>query len=85
MEGYIRREYPEQAVNMIRVIKCESSFNPAIGGDVRNGVPTSWGLSQIHLSAHPEVSKEMATSPEFAIRFMGDAFKKGQQGMWSCK
>jgi len=84
MEAYIRQNYPVQATDMIRVIECESHFDSTIGGDIRNGVPTSWGLSQIHLPAHPEVSKEEATDPEFAIRFMGEAFKNGKQGMWSC-
>lgn len=84
MEAYIIREYPEYSTDMIRVINCESNFNPSIGGDLRENGYTSWGLSQIHLPAHQNVSKEQATDPLFAIRFMGEAFEKGKQEMWSC-
>jgi hypothetical protein len=75
METYIIREYPVYAQDMIRVIECESDFNPSIGGDLRENGYTSWGLSQIHLPAHPTVSvKKKLTDPEFAIRFHGRIF-----------
>lgn len=65
---------------MKKVIYCESSYNPKAVGD--GG--TSFGLSQIHLPAHQEVTKEQAFNEDFAIEFMAKAFSQGQFRMWSC-
>lgn len=65
---------------MKKVIYCESSYNPKAVGD--GG--TSFGLSQIHLPAHPEVTKEQAFDEDFAINFMGESFSKNKHRMWSC-
>jgi len=62
------------------VIRCESEFNPNAVGD--NG--TSYGLAQIHLPAHPSVSKEEALDPKFAVGWMVQAFKEGKGSMWTC-
>lgn len=66
--------------SVVNTIKCESGFNKDAVGD--NG--TSFGLVQIHLPAHPYVTKEEATDPQFALDFIIDAFKNGQQKMWTC-
>ena len=66
--------------SVVSTIKCESNFNTNAIGD--GG--TSFGLVQIHLPAHPHVTKEEATDPQFALDFIIDAFKKGQQRMWTC-
>lgn len=65
---------------MARTIKCESSMNPKAVGD--HG--TSFGLAQIHLVDHPEVSKEQALDPYFSIEFMAREFSKGNARLWSC-
>jgi hypothetical protein len=44
----------------------------------------SFGLVQIHLPAHPQVSKEQALDPEFAINFLAKSLQNGKGGMWSC-
>lgn len=64
----------------IQVIACESSWNEKAVGD--GG--TSFGLVQIHLPAHPEVSQRKAEDPEFAINFLVNALKNGDGWMWTC-
>lgn len=65
---------------MTNVIFCESSNNPKAIGD--GG--TSFGLSQIHLPAHPHITKEQAFKPEYAIEFMAKEMSKGNAWKWSC-
>jgi soluble lytic murein transglycosylase-like protein len=64
----------------MKVINCESSFNPNAVGD--NG--HSYGLAQINLPAHPEVSKEQATDPNFALGWMANQWEQGRQDEWTC-
>jgi hypothetical protein len=54
-------------------------YTKAIGD---NG--TSFGLVQIHLPAHPNVTRAQAEDPEFALNFIVDAFLKGDEWMWTC-
>jgi hypothetical protein len=79
-------EYGVSASEMKRVIKCESMGSTTIQSHyVKGGVrEESFGLSQIHLPSHPNVTKEEAQSPQFAIEFMARNFKAGRQRMWSC-
>lgn len=62
------------------VIKCESTFNPNAIGD--GG--TSFGLSQIHLPAHPNITIEQAFDPDFAIEFMAKEMSIGNAWKWTC-
>jgi hypothetical protein len=78
--SYYAKEYNVSEARMTATIKCESSFNPNAIGDGGK----SYGLSQIHLPSHPSVTIEEATTPQFAIEFMAQAFQKGQQRMWTC-
>lgn len=73
-------KYDVSASLMAKVMWCESRYNPNAVGD--NG--TSFGISQIHLPAHPTVTKEQATDIEFATEFMAKAFANGDEWMWSC-
>lgn len=61
------------------VIKHETAgtFNPAIqSGYVKNGKrENSWGLGQINLDAHPDVTKAQATDAGFAIKFAANRLK----------
>lgn len=65
---------------MTSVVGCESSFNPKAVGD--NG--TSFGLAQIHLPAHPHITKEQAFDPYFALNFMASEMKAGRSWKWTC-
>lgn len=58
----------------------ESGWHPNAVGD--NG--TSFGLVQIHLPAHPNVTREQAENPTFALNFIVDEFLKGNEWKWTC-
>lgn len=58
----------------------ESTWNPNAIGDGGK----SHGLVQIYLPAHPNITKEQAHDPEFAINFIIDEFKKGNEKKWTC-
>ena len=62
------------------IIKCESGFKPYAVGD--SG--TSYGLVQIHLPAHPYVSKQQALDENYSLWFLFSNISKGKIGMWSC-
>lgn len=66
-------------------IDCESGWNPKASnpGDSDGG---SWGIVQINIGkgAHPDITKEQAFDPEFALDFMAQEFAKGNQWKWSC-
>ena len=83
LEELVEQVAEEHNVNanlMKRVIQCESQWNPRAIGD--SG--TSYGLAQIHLPAHPDVTKEQALNPEFAIRWMGEQWGEGNARAWTC-
>lgn len=42
----------------------------------------SFGIAQIHLPDHPDITKEQATNPEFAVNYMASEFSKGRQSQW---
>lgn len=74
-------EYNVSSDVMTSVIDCESDFRP----NAHNGVgENSWGLVQINLNAHPQISVQQATNPDFAIKFLAENLSKGRGSMWSC-
>lgn len=73
-------EYQVSPKLMKKVINCESRYKPNAVGD--GGY--SFGLSQIYLPAHPNVTKEEALDPKFAIEFMAEKFSQGKARLWTC-
>jgi|SRR5918996_694044 hypothetical protein len=59
------REFGVPANLLALVISAESSWNPSAVGDGGSSI----GLAQIHLPAHPYISKAQAADPDFAIRW----------------
>ena len=90
------KEYGVSAYVMESIISCESGWNPSIQSrhtysatNVPRGYKVgdreqSFGLVQIHAPAHPHVSREQATDPEFAIDFLARNIAVGRASMWSC-
>lgn len=79
IEAYaVRYGIPSEPI--IDTLKCESGFNPVAIGDKG----TSFGVAQIHLPAHPDITRDEALNPFFAIDWTAQQFKAGKQGMWSC-
>ncbi len=73
-------QYGVSASMMTAILKCESGMRPDAVGD--HG--TSFGIAQIHLSAHPDVTKEQALDPLFSIDFLAREMKANRVWQWSC-
>lgn len=73
-------KYDVPTTTLSYVINCESSFDPkAIGDD-----GTSFGLVQIHLPDHPDVTVDQAFDPIFAAQFLAKQIKARHGKMWTC-
>lgn len=59
---------------------CESSYDAGAVGDKSS----SYGVFQIHLPAHTDISKEKALDPWFAIDWAAQQFAAGKASMWTC-
>lgn len=81
---------------MESIISCESGWNHTIQSNhvyTERNVPKgykigdreqSFGLVQIHLPAHPSITKEQAKDPEFALEFLAKNIAAGKSSMWTC-
>lgn len=65
---------------LTNVISCESSYNSNAIGDYGE----SYGIAQIHLPDHPDITKEQALDADFSIDWMAQQFSLGHATMWSC-
>lgn len=69
-------------------IKCESKFmarqSVILNKKGPNGYENSWGIAQIYLPAHPEISQEEAMNDEYAIGWMMREFSQGNARIWTC-
>jgi len=79
-------KYHVNARDMEDVINCESQGSTTVQSHVyRHGKrENSWGLAQIFLDAHKDITKEQAINPTFAIDFMAKEFAQHHQYLWSC-
>lgn len=83
------RFYGADPAKMRATIECETAgtWDTTIQSYARYKGGTrekSYGLSQIHLPAHPHVSHKEATTPEYAITFMAQHFGENNAQIWSC-
>lgn len=67
-------------IKFTKVIGCESLWDSSAVGDSGSSI----GLVQIHLPAHPDITKEEALDPLFSIQWMAIQWKLGRQNAWSC-
>jgi len=68
-------EYGVSGYWMERTIECESRFRNVQSSAYKNGVrEDSWGIAQIHLPSHPEVTVAQALNENFAIEGMAKNF-----------
>jgi len=66
-----------KAYEMKKTIYCESGYQNIQSNVVKNGVrEDSWGIAQINLYYHPQVTKEQAMNEEFAVKWMSDNWGK---------
>lgn len=68
----------------LNTLRCESGFTASAKGDYVSGNPTSFGVAQIHLPAHPEVTRAEALDPLWSIDWAAHQFSLGNAYMWSC-
>ena len=82
---------------MVDLISCENTpwdtelqsqikynFSDPDRGIVKGEQEKSYGLSMIHLPDHPNITKEQATDPYFALDFMAEHLANNQN-IWYCK
>jgi hypothetical protein len=77
---YFAEKYGVSEITMNIAISCEANYNPNAIGDNGN----SFGLAQIFLPAHPDITKEMALDPDFSLDFMAKNLKERNHSMWTC-
>lgn len=72
--------YGVSRTELYGTLKCESGLSPSAVGD--SGA--SYGIAQINLPSHPNITKEQALDPKFAVRFAAKEFAAGNQSAWTC-
>lgn len=73
----------EMTREAIEIARCESGLNPE-AVNIHDSEKGSWGLVQINLSAHPEITREMALNKYYASWFLISEIKAGRMWKWSC-
>lgn len=75
----IAKEYEVPFEIMDKIIKSESSWRPSIIGDNGN----SYGLVQIYLKHHPEITESQALDPLWSARWLASEIKAGREWQWT--
>lgn len=78
--AYFADKYDVSEEQMLRTSFCESSHNTNAIGDHGH----SFGMWQIHLPSHPEITKEQALDPIFSTEWSAKEFAEGHQRQWTC-
>ena len=76
---FYSNKYSVPADVIMNVVSGESGFNVC----AKNPNEESYGLAQIFLTAHPEITKEQACDPDFALEFMAKNISLGRGNMWT--
>lgn len=71
--------YAVSSSTMRTIVKNESGYDQYAIGD--HG--TSYGLVQVHLPAHPDVSVAQAYSPYYALNFLAENLASGSCRIWT--
>jgi len=74
------QKYGLNADHFIKVINCESGFDPDIIGD--HG--TSIGIAQLHYPGLWGISTSTAHDPRVSLEIMASAWKQNEESRWSC-
>lgn len=88
--------YDVASSTMVQIITCESNFDPTIQsfqtyskdfpawGVKKGDRELSFGLVQIHLPSHPDITKAEALDPDFSVRFLASQLSIGHASLWTC-
>lgn len=71
--------YGVSAYVMDEVISCESQWNTTAVSPTMD-----FGISQIHLASHPDITKTEAFNPTFSVTWMAQQFAEGHADEWTC-
>lgn len=84
--AHYAERYGVSEFTMTKVIKCESEFDPNAEGDfsTTTGSYRSFGLAQINLPSHPNITISEAKNPEFALNFLASNLSLGNGRLWTC-
>jgi hypothetical protein len=72
---------PDQILAELLGSELESSQDPTAAGDKTNGVPTSFGIFQIHLPAHPGITQAQAENVKEALKLWKGAYRGGVESV----
>lgn len=72
--------YGVSLLALTNTLQCESKLNPHAIGDHGH----SYGIAQIHMPSHPNITKTQALDPAFAIDWTAKQFSEGKSSMWTC-
>lgn len=75
----VAKKYKISSTTLANLVDSESEGNPYAEGD--HGC--SYGLAQINICAHKEVSKEDALDSDFALSYAAEAISEGTEDAWS--
>lgn len=78
--SYYADVYQVSAEEMAGTLWCESKYKSNAVGDHGH----SYGIAQIYLDYHKDVSKKQALNPIFSIEWMARQFSVGNKHLWSC-
>lgn len=72
--------------HFLKVVGCESGWDPSIqsGYIGPKGREDSWGLVQINLPSHKDITKDQALDPVFSLRYMANEWSRDRYRQWSC-
>lgn len=94
IDGLISQSAQEYGLNRLHfyaTLDCESDGFRDIGiqslipdSNGPNGHENSWGIAQIDLDYHPDISKNEAIDPSFAIDYAAHMFANGQAEQFHC-
>ncbi len=73
-------KYHLNTEHFLKVINCESGFNPNIRGD--NGLAR--GIAQIRSDYHPDISDAQADDPRWALNWMAQEWAADRAYEWRC-
>ena len=80
------KKYGLHKKRFLATLECENGFRAKGQSEhYYKGVrEDSWGVAQIHLPAHPTITREMAEDPEIALEFMAQKWSNDEASLWSC-
>lgn len=92
IEAFVRQTAIDEGIpvySFVETLRNESmdftalgqSYVPSKNGP--NGREDSWGVCQIHLPSHPDITKNQATDVKWCVKWSAKEFKQGRASQWT--